>query len=128
MKVIFEPVAQNTIIRPIAQAVCLAHGGQLVDYTDTSDHKRKSIDVRDLYFLRLQTTINKRKVDIDAAQIALKAEHEPILVQVNINDVQVLISQTTTVEQAMIQFYKKLKQQQKKEENLYLKAQQQFGR
>lgn len=113
MKVIFEPVAQSTIIRPMAQAVCIAHGGQSVDYIDTMDHKQKSIDLHDLHFLTLQAIVNRRKVNIDGYQMAMKAKHEPVLVQVNANDVQVFISPNTTVEQAMIQFYKKLKLNQK---------------
>ena len=44
MTVIFDPVAQNTIVRPMAQAVCLAQGGKPVEYVDTSDQKKKVIN------------------------------------------------------------------------------------
>ena len=37
MNVIFEPVAQNTIVRPMAQAISLARGGEMVEYIDTAD-------------------------------------------------------------------------------------------
>jgi len=122
MKVIFEPAAQNTIIRPMAQAVCIAQGGKDVDYIDTADHKKKTVGLENLSFLTVQARINKRDFNLNAYDVAMKAKHEPVLVQVNVNDVKVLVSPTTTVEQAMAQFHKKLKENQQKMDMLYAKA------
>ena len=43
MRFIFRPVAQNTIIRPMAQAVCLMHGGKETKYVDEDVEKRESL-------------------------------------------------------------------------------------
>ena len=39
MNFIFRPVAQNTIIRPLAEAVCMMHGGEETPYVDPTDKK-----------------------------------------------------------------------------------------
>ena len=105
---IFTPVAQNTIIRPMAEAVCVAHGGETIRYVDTSDHKEKNITSSDLYFLTLETKINGRKQILDGRQVASMAKYRPIRIRVDVNDVQVFVSQDTTVTQAMNNFYRKI--------------------
>ena len=108
MKVVFTPCAQNTIIRPMAQAICLANGGKPVEYVDTADHKRKTVTLDQLHFLDLTTKVKGKDVDVEAGLVAIRAHHEPVLVQVNVNDVEVMIDAKTTVDQAMTQFHQKL--------------------
>ena len=108
MKVIFTPCAQNTIIRPMAQAICLANGGKPVEYVDTADHQKKMVTLDQLHFLNLKAKVNAKNVDVEAGVVALWARHQPIQVQVNVNDVEVMIDAKTTVDQAMAQFRKKL--------------------
>lgn len=108
MKVIFTPCAQNTIVRPMAQAICLAKGGEPVEYVDTADHKTKTVTLDQLPFLDLKTKVKGKDVNVEADLVALRAHHEPILVQINVNDVEVMIDANTTVDQAMDQFRKKL--------------------
>ena len=110
MKVIFTPCAQNTIIRPMAQAICLANGGKPVEYVDTADNKRKTVTLDQLYFLDLKTKVKGKDVAVEADLVATHAHHEPVQVQVNVNDVEVMIDAETTPEQAMAQFYQKFKQ------------------
>ena len=107
LKFIFTPVAQNTIIRPLAEAVCMARGGVPVEYTDTADHKEKKITPESLYFLTLQTSVNGRKTNIDGRTVAFQASYKPVQIQVNVNDVFVMISPKTTVAGAMAQYQKK---------------------
>lgn len=108
MKVIFTPCAQNTIVRPMAQAICLAKGGEPVSYEDTTDHQIKKVTLDQLSFLDLKTNVGHKNIDVEATLVALRAHHEPVQVLVNVNDVEVMIDADTTVEQAMIQFRKKL--------------------
>lgn len=110
MKVIFTPCAQNTVIRPMAQAICLACGGEPVEYVDTADHKTKTVTLDQLGFLDLKTKVGNREVNIEADLVAFRAHHEPVQVQVDVNDVEVIIDAKTTVEQAMAQFHQKLAQ------------------
>ena len=105
MTVIFRPVAQNTVIRPMAEAVCIAHGGETVTYTDTSDHKEKKVSLSDLRRLMLQS--NDEQI-LDAYQVALKARQTPVLVRVEANDVHVLVSKQTSLAQAMTIFKQKI--------------------
>ena len=107
MTLFFDPPAQNTIIRPVAEAVCILHGGETTSYVDTSDHKEKRITLNDLHFLSLQTQVNGQEKTIDGYKAALLARHNPLEIQVNINDIPVLISPKTTVTQAMNQYYRK---------------------
>ena len=107
LKFIFTPVAQNTIIRPMAEAVCMVRGGETVTYVDTADHKEKKITSENLYFLTLQTSVNGKKVDIDGRTVAFQASHKPAQIQVNVNDVTVMISPKTTVAEAMAQYKRK---------------------
>jgi len=115
MKVIFDPCAQNTIIRPMAQAICIARGGKTVEYEDPYTHEKKVITLDQLRFLDLTAVkVGRRNVNIDAYQAAIIAQPQhgvPVQVQVNVNDVEVMIDAKTTVEQAMAQFYKKLARQ-----------------
>jgi len=105
---VFEPVAQNTVIRPMAQAVCIARGGETVPYTDTATHKEKSVALSDLYFLTLSTKADDRMLTWDGYQVALIAQHTPVQICVDVNDVQVFITRDTTVEQAMADFHQKI--------------------
>lgn len=105
---VFTPVAQNTIIRPLAQAVCMVRGGETVEYTDTADHQKKTIDSADLYFLNLETKINGRKVDIDGTTVSFQARYKPARIRVNVNDVVVIVSRKTTVQSAMDQYKRKM--------------------
>ena len=115
-KFTFEPVAQNTIIRPLAQAVCIVQGGKPVRYIDTADHKEKEISYNNLYFVDIKTTINGRKTILDGRTLALWARHgKPIRLHVAINDVDVIVSKETTVEKAMAQFQEKYALQQRLE-------------
>ena len=104
---IYNPPAQDTVVRPLAEAVCLARGGQAV-----------------LYFYRGQegyVTLNEqlasrvgmlRRADngeeVNPRQVAQIAQNQPIQIRVDVNDVHVIISARTTVEQAMKQFKRKL--------------------
>lgn len=107
MTLFFDPPAQNTIIRPLAEAVCISHGGEPTFYVDTSDHKTKVIALEWLHFLTLQTQIDGAGKRIDGYKAALLARHNPLEIQVNINDIPVLISPKTTVTQAMNQYHRK---------------------
>lgn len=112
MKVIFDPCAQNTIIRPMAQAICIARGGKTVEYVDTADHQKKAITLDQLRFLDLTAVkVDGHDVNFDAYQVALIAQHgEPVQVQVNVNDVEVMVDAKTTPDQAMAQFHQKYNQ------------------
>ena len=110
MKVIFTPCAQNTIIRPMAQAICLANGGEPVEYVDTADHKRKTVTLDQLHFLDLKTKVKGKDVVVEADLVAIRAHHEPVVVQVNVNDVEVMVDAKTTPDQAMAQFHQKYNQ------------------
>ena len=107
MKFIFSPVAQNTIIRPLAEAVCMVQGGQPVKYIDTADHKEKQITLQDLSFLSVDVRVNRRAMSMNGDQVAFQARHKPIQIQVDINDIPVIISNKTTVEAAMAQYRRK---------------------
>lgn len=110
MKVIFTPCAQNTIIRPLAQAICLANGGEPVEYIDTADHKKKTVSLEQLHFLNLEVKVKNKNVNVEAGLVALRARHEPVQVQVNVNDVEVMVDAKTTPDQALAQFHQKYKQ------------------
>ena len=103
LTVIFRPVAQNTVVRPMAEAVCIAHGGETVPYTDTCDHKEKKVSLSDLHHLTIQSNDDDEQ-RLDAYQVALKARQTPVLVRVEANDVKVLVSKQTTLAQAMAIF------------------------
>ena len=107
MTIIFEPVAQNTIIRPMAQAVSLARGGEKVTYIDTADKKEKAVGEGDLAWLNLRTEVKGRQVPVEANLVTLRAKQDPIQVLVLVNDVVVKVTSKTTVQQAMAQFHKK---------------------
>ena len=108
---VFDPVAQNTVIRPMAQAVCIAHGGETIPYTDTSDHEKKQITLSDLYYLTLTAKIGGRRQTLDGTHAAMMAKQMPVLVRVDVNDVQVFVSKETTLAQAMQDFHKKINSQ-----------------
>ena len=93
MRFIFRPVAQNTIIRPMAQAVCLMHGGKETKYVDPTDGKEKVITSFDVSYLRLETMVKGRKFLMDGNQVAFHAEHYPqkASIRTEINDVDVYI-------------------------------------
>jgi len=110
MKVIFTPCAQNTIIRPMAQAICLANGGEPVEYVDTADHKKKMVTLDQLYFLDLKAKGKGKDVPVEADLVAMRAHHEPVQVQVNVNDVEVMIDAKTTPDEAVAQFHQKYNQ------------------
>ena len=107
MTVIFDPVAQNTIVRPMAQAVCLARGGEPVEYVDTSDKKKKVVSEEDLTWLDLKAEIKGRQVPVESSLVTLRAKHGPVQVLVLVNDVVVKVTSKTTVQQAMAQFRRK---------------------
>ena len=111
MTVIFEPVAQNTIIRPMAQAVSLARGGKTVPYVDTADKKKKVVDEKDLAWLNLTTEIKGHQVPVKSDLVTFRAKHCPVQVLVLVNDVTVKVTSKTTVQQAMDQFYRKFRVQ-----------------
>ena len=111
MKVVFDLCAQNTIIRPMAQAICMARGGMPVEYIDTADHKKKVIFMNNLRFLDVKVKEGHSEVNMTAYQVAQEARHETVQVQVNVNDVKVIVDAKTTVEQAMAQFHQKYAQQ-----------------
>ena len=107
MTVIFDPVAQNTIVRPMAQAISLARGGEPVAYIDTSDKKKKVVDENNLAWLDLKMEVKGRQVSVDSNLVTFRARHEPIQVLVLVNDVTVRVTSKTTVQQAMAQFRRK---------------------
>ena len=113
MQFIFRPVAQNTIIRPMAQAVCLMHGGEETKYVDPTDGKEKVVTSFDGSYLHLESTVKGRKVLMDGNQVAFHAKHYPqkTSIKAEINDVDIYIYPTTTVEAAMEQFRRKINQQ-----------------
>ena len=106
--VIFEPVAQNTVIRPMAEAVCIVQGGQPVRYIDTADHQEKDITISDLHGLILQSNAEACKKRLDGYEMALTAKKIPIRIRVDVNDVHIFVCRKTTVKQAMADFYKKI--------------------
>jgi len=108
MTFIFEPAAQNTVIRPMAQAVCITHGGETTSYIGTADHKEKVITLSDLRHLMLHTTIKGQKLTLDGYEVASMARHTPLRVRVDVNDVQILVSKETSVTQAMSNFHRKI--------------------
>lgn len=110
LKFVFKPVAQNTIIRPLAAAVSMARGGACVKYTDTADHKEKVVYSEDLYSLTLQTKINGHERNIDGRTVAFQAAYKPAEIHVEINDLTVVVSPKTTVVSAMAQYREKFNQ------------------
>ncbi len=112
MNYIFRPVAQNTIIRPLAQAVCMMHGGEDTPYIDPTDKKEKCITYNNLHMIfGLEITVNGHKRSIDGNLVAFQARHCPeARMQVEINDVFVYVTPTTTVQEALAQFHRKLRQ------------------
>ena len=111
---IFTPVAQNTIIRPLAQAVCLARGGEDVSYVDTADHKTKVITSYDLSCLPLHILKKGKKVNVEGQMVAFRARYEDISIRVNINDVFVTVTRNTTVDDSMAEFQRKIAAYNKK--------------
>ena len=107
MTVIFDPVAQNTIVRPMAQAVCLAQGGKPVEYVDTSDQKKKVINEGDLTWLDLKVDIKGRQIPVSSSLVTLRSKYGAVQVLVLVNDVVVKVTSKTTVQQAMAQFHRK---------------------
>ena len=120
MTVIFEPVAQNTIVRPMAQAISLARGGEWVSYIDTADKKKKGVNEESLTFLNLRTEVNGRQEPINVDLVTLLAKYRPVRVLVLVNDVTVEVTSKTTVEQAMAQFHKKYAAQERMEKMRFL--------
>ena len=114
MEFVFRPVAQNTIIRPVAQAVCLMHGGADTSYIDPTDNQKKVITSFDVSSLSLEAVINGRKVLMNGYDVTFHSAHYPqnSRIKAEINDVNVYIYHNTTVDEAMAQFYKKLYRQQ----------------
>ena len=107
---IFRPCAQSTIIRPLAEAICMVHGGRPVKYTDPQDNKEKVIGLNQLFWINLETKLNGEEKNIDGRQVAFWARHNgPIQLQVDINDIAVEISAKTTLKQAMAQYQQKYK-------------------
>lgn len=105
---IFEPVAQNTVIRPMAQAICIASGGKDVPYIDPTDAKEKCISVMDVCHLRLKTEVNGRNIDVSGDELAFRARHETVWVRFDANDVQVMVTPKMTLVEAMVEFRKKI--------------------
>ncbi|MBR6411975.1 MAG: hypothetical protein IKS41_02295 [Alphaproteobacteria bacterium] len=105
---IFSPVAQNTIVRPLAQAVCMARGGEPVEYVDTADHKTKTVTSNDISYLTLQVPRKSGNVNVDGTLVAFRAMHENVTIRADINDVSVFISRNTTVDGAMGEFQRKI--------------------
>ena len=110
----FKPVAQNTIIRPLAQAVCIMHGGKKTDYIDPTDHQKKSITPKDLWTISLEIIKNGKPITIDGELAAFQALHYPTEMKVQINDIPVVITTQTTVTEAMAQFKRKYNQRNRK--------------
>ena len=106
--VIFEPVAQNTVIRPMAEAICIVRGGDTIDYVDTATHEKKSIIFNDLSYLDVRKQDGDKWVNASAYQVALEARKIPTQVRVDVNDISVLITPETTLVQAMAQFKRKI--------------------
>lgn len=115
MNYTFSPVAQNTIIRPLAEAVCMMHGGEDTPYIDPTDKKEKCITYGNLHtIIGLEVLVNGQKRRIEGNLVAFQARHCPnARMQVEINDVVVNVKPTTTVQEALNQFYKKLRQKNK---------------
>ena len=120
MNYTFKPVAQNTIIRPLAEAVCMMHGGQDTSYIDPTDQKEKCITYANLSaIIGLETTVNGQKRRIDGNLVAFQARHcLDAKMQVEINDVMVNVTPATTVQEAFNQFHKKLRQKNKMDARL----------
>ena len=114
MTVVFEPVAQNTVIRPMAQAISLARGGEDVSYIDTADKKEKIACLENSRWLNLRTNVNGRWVPLEADLVAFKANQGiSIRMRILVNDVTVNVTRNTTVDQAMKQFRRKLAAQER---------------
>ena len=118
---IFKPVAQNTIIRPLAEAICMMHGGQDTPYTDPTDKKEKCITYGNLHtIIGLETIVNGQKRRIEGNTIAFQARHYPeARMKVEINDVIVNVTPTTTVQEAFSQFRRKLHKKNKVDSRLF---------
>ena len=122
MNFIFKPVAQNTIIRPLAEAVCMMHGGSDTSYTDPTDKKVKYISYGNLHtIIGLETVNNGRKVRVNGDLIAFHAKNHPekTHLKVEINDVLVCVTPRTTVAEALAQFHRKLHQKNKMDAQLF---------
>ena len=103
---IYNPVAQDTVTRPMAQAICLARGGEPVKYTNRGQEKVLFWDEQmALEIGPLERADNGEKVT--PKQAVQMARSGDIQVRVDANDVQVLITRKTTVEQAIAQFKQK---------------------
>ena len=104
---IYNPPAQDTVVRPLAEAACLARGGQAVLYFHRG--QEGYVTLNDQLAMRvgmLQRADNGEKVG--PREVAQIAQNQPIQIRVDVNDVHVIISAKTTVEQAMKQFKRKL--------------------
>ena len=104
---IYNPPAQDTVVQPLAEAVCLARGCQAVLYFYRGQEGYATLN--DQLALRvgmLQRADNGEKVS--PREVAQIAQNQPIQIRVDVNDVHVIISAKTTVEQAMKQFKRKL--------------------
>ena len=122
MNFVFRPVAQNTIIRPLAEAVCMMHGGEEIPYTDPTDKKEKRITFEHLHMISgLEIITHGRKVPVSGDLIAFQARHDPekTKLKVEINDVFVDIAPCTTVIGALGQFHRKLKLKNKMDARLF---------
>ena len=119
MTVIFKPVAQNTIIRPLAQAVSLVRAGETVTYIDSADKKEKNVSYEDLFYLDLKTIIKGRQVPVEANLVTFWAKHSSVQVLVLVNGVTVKVTSNTTVQQAMSQFHRKLSAQNRITEMIF---------
>ena len=122
MNFIFRPVAQNTIIRPLAEAVCMMHGGDDTPYVDPTDKKEKCITYDKLgTIIGLETIVNGKNRPVNGDLVAFHAKHcpEKTTMKVEINDVFVNVTTATTVEGALSQFYRKLKQKNRRDARLF---------
>lgn len=106
--ILFEPEAQDSIIHPIAQAVCIARGGLPTKYVDSVNKTQRYITIHDLHFLNLKVRSNGKYIPLNASQVILKAKEQPLKIRLKINDVQLLISKNSDPQQVLKNFKRML--------------------
>ena len=106
--IIFEPEAQDSIIYPIAQAVCIARGGIPTKYIDQVNKTKRYITIHNLHSLNLKVQSNGKYIPLNAYEVTLKAKEQPLKIHLKINDIQILISKNSDPQQVLKKFKRTL--------------------
>ena len=104
---IYNPPAQDTVVKPLAEAICLARGGQTVLYSCNGQEGFVTFNDQLAFRVGMLKRADNGE-EVNPQQVALMAQKQPVRIRVDVNDVHVMVSSETTIEQAMAQLRRKI--------------------